>query len=106
MRISFSFRNGGGLNRWSAAQKLGTKTPIVTTSGINACAKARRVSRRLGVLTIGRRTNLCGRDPEDLWQFYIQLTEIEAAFKNLKTICNCARFTINSNTASKRTSLS
>jgi len=30
------------------------------------------------------RTNLCGRDPEDLWRFYIQLTEVEAAFKNLK----------------------
>lgn len=30
------------------------------------------------------RTNLNGRDPADLWQFYIQLTEIEAAFKNLK----------------------
>jgi hypothetical protein len=29
------------------------------------------------------RTNLCGRDPEDLWQFYLQLTEVEAAFKNL-----------------------
>jgi transposase len=30
------------------------------------------------------RTNLCGRDPAQLWQFYIQLVEIEAAFKNLK----------------------
>lgn len=30
------------------------------------------------------RTNLCGGNPEELWQFYIQLTEIEAAFKNLK----------------------
>jgi hypothetical protein len=30
------------------------------------------------------RTNLAGRDPAALWQFYIQLTEIEAAFKNLK----------------------
>jgi transposase len=30
------------------------------------------------------RTNLCGRDPAQLWQFYIQLTEVEAAFKNLK----------------------
>jgi hypothetical protein len=29
------------------------------------------------------RTNLTGRDPAQLWQFYIQLTEIEAAFKNL-----------------------
>lgn len=30
------------------------------------------------------RTNLRGRDPAQLWQFYIRLTEIEAAFKNLK----------------------
>jgi transposase len=30
------------------------------------------------------RTNLCARDPQDLWRFYIQLTEVEAAFKNLK----------------------
>ena len=30
------------------------------------------------------RTNLCGRQPAELWQFYIQLTEIEAAFKHLK----------------------
>jgi hypothetical protein len=30
------------------------------------------------------RSNLCGRDPAELWQFYIQLVEVEAAFKNLK----------------------
>jgi len=30
------------------------------------------------------RTNVRGRAPEELWRFYIQLTEIEAAFKNLK----------------------
>jgi hypothetical protein len=30
------------------------------------------------------RTNLCGQEPAQLWQFYIQLVEIEAAFKNLK----------------------
>jgi hypothetical protein len=30
------------------------------------------------------RSNLCGKEPADLWQFYIQLVEIEAAFKNLK----------------------
>ena len=42
-------------------------------------------SRRAGAL--GRyllRSNLCGRDPAELWQFYVQLVEIEAAFKNLK----------------------
>jgi transposase len=30
------------------------------------------------------RTNLCGQDPAQLWKFYIQLVEIEAAFKTLK----------------------
>ena len=44
--------------------------------------KLRAVRQREGRYLL--RTNLCGRDPEDLWQFYIQLTEIEAAFKNLK----------------------
>jgi hypothetical protein len=38
--------------------------------------------RHLGALQ--DRTNLCGRDPDELWRFYIQLTEVEAAFKNLK----------------------
>jgi hypothetical protein len=30
------------------------------------------------------RSNLCGHKPAALWQFYMQLTQIEAAFKNLK----------------------
>lgn len=30
------------------------------------------------------RTNLIGRDPAETWEFYIQLTHIEEAFKNLK----------------------
>jgi hypothetical protein len=30
------------------------------------------------------RTNLCGRDPAELWRFYIQLVAVEAAFKTLK----------------------
>jgi hypothetical protein len=45
-------------------------------------AKLRRVRRREGRYLL--RTNLTGRDPADLWRFYIQLTEIEAAFKTLK----------------------
>ena len=44
--------------------------------------KLREVRRREGRYLL--RTNLCGRDPADLWRFYIQLVEIEAAFKNLK----------------------
>src|SRR5205823_8484288 len=30
------------------------------------------------------RSNLSGQDPARLWQFYIQLTQVEAAFKDLK----------------------
>ena len=44
--------------------------------------KLREVRRREGRYLL--RTNLSGTDPTHLWQFYIQLVEIEAAFKNLK----------------------
>ncbi len=44
--------------------------------------KLRQVRRREGRYLL--RTNLCGQDPAQLWQFYIQLVEVEAAFKNLK----------------------
>jgi transposase len=44
--------------------------------------KLRQARRREGRYLL--RTNLCGREPAELWRFYIQLVEIEAAFKNLK----------------------
>ena len=44
--------------------------------------KLKKVWRREGRYLL--RTNLSGRDPAELWQFYIQLVEVEAAFKNLK----------------------
>jgi hypothetical protein len=44
--------------------------------------KLRRVRRREGRYLL--RTNLCGKPPAQLWQFYIQLVEVEAAFKTLK----------------------
>jgi transposase len=44
--------------------------------------KLRTVRRREGRYLL--RTNLSSQDPGQLWQFYIQLVEIEAAFKNLK----------------------
>jgi DDE family transposase len=44
--------------------------------------KLRQTRRREGRYLL--RTNLCDRDPAHLWQFYIQLVEIEGAFKNLK----------------------
>jgi hypothetical protein len=45
-------------------------------------ARLRQMRRREGRYLL--RTNLCGQDPARLWQFYIQLVEVEAAFKNLK----------------------
>ena len=45
-------------------------------------SKLRRVRQREGRYLL--RSNLGDRQPAELWQFYIQLTEIEAAFKNLK----------------------
>ena len=44
--------------------------------------KLRAVRRREGRYLL--RSNLSGKKPAELWQFYIQLIEIEAAFKNLK----------------------
>ena len=44
--------------------------------------KLRQVRRREGRYLL--RTNLCGREPAELWRFYTQLTEVEAAFKNFK----------------------
>ena len=44
--------------------------------------KLREVRRREGRYLL--RTNLCDEDPAKLWKFYVQLVEIEAAFKNLK----------------------
>lgn len=44
--------------------------------------KLRTARRREGRYLL--RTNLCDEDPAKLWKFYIQLVEVEAAFKNLK----------------------
>ena len=45
-------------------------------------AKLRQVRRREGRHLL--RTNLQGHDPAQLWTFYVQLTEVEQAFKELK----------------------
>ncbi len=44
--------------------------------------KLRQVRRREGRYLL--RSNLSPEDPGQLWQFYIQLTQVEAAFKDLK----------------------
>ena len=59
-----------------------TRSTNVTFSFRLNRQKLRAVRRREGRYLL--RTNLVGREPVQLWQFYIQLVEIEAAFKNLK----------------------
>jgi len=46
-------------------------------------ARLRTVRRREGRYLL--RSNLTGTDPAKLWEFYLQLVEVEAAFKNLKS---------------------
>lgn len=45
-------------------------------------AKLRQARRREGRYLL--RTNLTASDPAELWRYYIQLTQVEEAFKNLK----------------------
>jgi transposase len=80
---------GEAKGRYRAAWRLiDIQLPEPTTEGIASFSftlnrqKLRQVRRREGRYLL--RTNLCGRDPAQLWEFYIQLVEIEAAFKNLK----------------------
>ncbi len=44
--------------------------------------RLRKARRREGRYLL--RTNLVGRDPAEMWEFYTQLTHVEEAFKNLK----------------------
>jgi hypothetical protein len=44
--------------------------------------RLREVRRREGRYLL--RTNLVGRDPAQMWEFYTQLVQVEEAFKNLK----------------------
>jgi len=80
---------GEARGRYRAAWRLldlqlppaGQKGPATFSFRLNR-DKLRQTRRREGRYLL--RTNLCGRDPAELWQFYIRLTEIEAAFRNLK----------------------
>jgi transposase len=80
---------GEAKGRYRAAWRIiDIQLPEPTTEGIASFSfalnrqKLRLVRRREGRYLL--RTNLSGRDPAQLWEFYIQLVEIEAAFKNLK----------------------
>jgi transposase len=80
---------GEAKGRYPAAWRLiDIQLPELTKEGNSTFGfalnrqKLRQARRREGRYLL--RTNLCGREPAELWEFYIQLVEIEAAFKNLK----------------------
>jgi transposase len=80
---------GEAKGRYRTAWRLmDIQLPEPTTEGIASFSfalnrqKLRIARRREGRYLL--RTNLTGRAPVELWEFYIQLVEIEAAFKNLK----------------------
>ena len=67
--------------------------------------KLKEVRRREGRYLL--RTNLTESDPAKLWQFYLQLVEVEAAFKNAQRRSgDPARSSTRRSGASKRTSSS
>ncbi len=67
--------------------------------------KLHQVRRREGRYLL--RSNLCGEDPAKLWEYYIQLTEVEQAFKELKSDLNIRPiYHQNATIALRRTSLS
>jgi len=82
---------GGAKSRFPAAWRL-VKLQVQDESSHGAFTfaidgkKLRAVRRREGRYLL--RSNLSGENPEKLWQFYIQLTQIEAAFKDLKDDLN------------------
>ena len=77
---------GAALHDFPVAARL-VDTAVPPQQAKLSCAlrkdKLRQVRKREGRYLL--RTNITsGRTAEELWQFYIQLTEVEAAFKNLK----------------------
>jgi transposase len=77
---------GAALHDYPAAARL-IQTAVAPESAQLTFAlrkdKMRQARKREGRYLL--RSNITtGRSPEELWRFYIQLTEVEAAFRNLK----------------------
>lgn len=66
----------------STTRKSAKQKPLASLEFRLDRAKLRRVRRHEGRYLL--RTNLHAQQPERLWSFYIQLTEVEQAFKEIK----------------------
>lgn len=89
-RDSLLMKLGAARQQWPSAWRLVAIRVPREEEPINAetfCwrlrkKKLRQVRRREGRYLL--RTNLTEEDPAKLWQYYIQLTQVEEAFRNLK----------------------
>ena len=84
------------------AIRLPTDDADLNTNGLGFSLRKdtlRRIRRREGRYLL--RSNLTGSDPAMLWEYHIQLTEIEQAFKELKSDLAIRRSTIKRMNASK-----
>jgi len=89
-RDEFLLKLGGAKSQWPAAWRLVQIRIPQESESVNEQTfsfqlrkdKLRQVRRREGRYLL--RSNLSGQDPAKLWQFYVQLTQVEAAFKDLK----------------------
>ena len=84
MKIGAAKKDAGraaGLIKLHLPKKDAAVTPETFHFSLDR-AKLRIVRRREGRYLL--RTNLTGHDPDQLWTFYVQLSEVEQAFKELK----------------------
>jgi transposase len=84
MKVGAAKKDAGraaGLIKLHLPKKDAAVTPETFYFSLDS-AKLRIVRRREGRYLL--RTNLAGHDPDQLWTFYVQLTEVEQAFKELK----------------------
>lgn len=79
MRLGAAKKEAGGA--WRLVEVDIPQSGTAFTFKLNK-KKLRQARRREGRYLL--RSNLCQEAPEKLWELYIQLTEIEEAFKNLK----------------------
>ena len=89
-RDALLLKLGSAKQQWPAAWRLVSVRLPKTRQPVNRKTfgfalrkdKLREVRRREGRYLL--RSNLSPEDPARLWQFYVQLTQVEAAFKDLK----------------------
>jgi transposase len=89
-RDALLLKLGAAKQQWPAAWRLVTVRVPPSRQPVNEKTfgfelrkdRLREVHRREGRYLL--RSNLSGQDPSVLWQFYVQLTQVESAFKDLK----------------------